>query len=421
MKKKVIWIVNNYAGTPERGMQFRQYYLASALRQLGYEAFVISSSYHHLLTNFPENGVADEKGVPFLWIRNTKYHGNGVGRIVNMIIFSTLYPVEGMKKLPPPDVIITSSPHLFVLPPALILSHVMRTKPRVIFEVRDIWPLSLTELMNTSRWNPLVVTFSIIEKAGYKYSDAVVSLIPGAIEHMKKKGLKEEQFNYIPNGLPEEVIKKYEKPSREILSDEDRKTLEKIESMTAGCSFKFVFTGTVGLGTGIESLLEGFATFSSKINSACFIVVGDGALFESLRKKYSHPSYPVFFTGRVKPSLVPHILKMSDVACAGWPNKKIYELGGSPNKLFDYMAASLPILFVAPVKEEYNIVARAGAGITIQDYDKPRIAEGFEKLFKMDPDERKKMGHNGHKYLLQNFTYREIGKQYSKLIEKLLD
>ena len=51
---KTIWIINEYAGTPYHGMEYRHYYLAKELIKLDYEVTVVSSSYPHLFKNLPK-------------------------------------------------------------------------------------------------------------------------------------------------------------------------------------------------------------------------------------------------------------------------------------------------------------------------------------------------------------------------------
>ena len=45
---------------------------------------------------------------------------------------------------------------------------------KIIFEVRDIWPLTLIVEGNFSKLNPLVIALGFIEYLGYKFSDEIV-------------------------------------------------------------------------------------------------------------------------------------------------------------------------------------------------------------------------------------------------------
>ncbi len=48
---KHIWIINEYAGSPYYGMEFRHYYLAKELIKLGYNVTIISATYSHLFSH----------------------------------------------------------------------------------------------------------------------------------------------------------------------------------------------------------------------------------------------------------------------------------------------------------------------------------------------------------------------------------
>mgnify|MGYP003351889569 CR=1 FL=1 len=47
----------------------------------------------------------------------------------------------------------------------------------LIFEVRDLWPSSLIEILNLKPWHPLVLGLSLIEKHAYRHAKQVVSLL----------------------------------------------------------------------------------------------------------------------------------------------------------------------------------------------------------------------------------------------------
>jgi len=42
---KRIWIINEYAGSPYYGMEFRHYYLGKEIVKFGYKVNIISSNY----------------------------------------------------------------------------------------------------------------------------------------------------------------------------------------------------------------------------------------------------------------------------------------------------------------------------------------------------------------------------------------
>ena len=94
-----------------------------------------------------------------------------------------------------------------------------RLQAKIIYEVRDIWPLSLIELSGIPSWHPFVLWLSRIEKQAYMLSDAVVSLLPKAYEHMGPLGLKKNKFYWIPNGVDRQ---EWEAPSSFLPAEHQR-------------------------------------------------------------------------------------------------------------------------------------------------------------------------------------------------------
>ena len=201
---KSIWIINQYCGSRIHGMNFRSWYFANELQKKGHHPIIITGSYSHLIHKPPvmESWFKSEvvEGVPYIWVKVRKYVGSkSLGRLISMIDFMLKLVFLNKSKLKRPDVILVSSLSPFPILSAFIWS--IKYKSKLLFEIRDIWPLSLIELGGISRYNPLSLFFSFFERFGYLFSDKVISVLPCAKEHMISKGMKENKFIYIPNGF----------------------------------------------------------------------------------------------------------------------------------------------------------------------------------------------------------------------------
>ena len=110
----------------------------------------------------------------------------------------------GVKKLGKPDVVIVSSMPIFPILSGYYLKKKFGAK--LLFEIRDIWPLTLEQLDNKSKNHPAVRFIGWFEKFGYRKADTIVSLLPYAHEHIESVAGKAVNFQYIPNGIdPKEV------------------------------------------------------------------------------------------------------------------------------------------------------------------------------------------------------------------------
>jgi hypothetical protein len=76
-----------------------------------------------------------------------------------------------------------------------------KCKAKLVFEVRDIWPLTLTEIGGFSMKHPFILLLQWIEDRAYRYSDRVVSNLKNSVEHMIARGMEAEKLAWIPNGF----------------------------------------------------------------------------------------------------------------------------------------------------------------------------------------------------------------------------
>jgi glycosyltransferase involved in cell wall biosynthesis len=154
---KNILIINEYAGSPSYGMTFRHYYLAKEFIKKNYNTTIVSASYSHFLKKYPDiknkNYLKENvDGVPFLWVKVMKYSKSfDKKRALKWLDFTAkLFFIDKYidKK---PDVIICSTTELFAIIPAYYLAK--KYKAKLVFEVRDIWPLTLIKIGGFSEKN----------------------------------------------------------------------------------------------------------------------------------------------------------------------------------------------------------------------------------------------------------------------------
>ena len=117
MSKKSIWIINQYASTPDTGMGGRHYYFARELAKLGHDVHLIAASSTHLLRRLPDVDdkycVTEVDGFNFVWVKTPVYsNSTSLRRILNWFLFSRR--LRGLPKVIAgrPDTIIYSSPSL---------------------------------------------------------------------------------------------------------------------------------------------------------------------------------------------------------------------------------------------------------------------------------------------------------------------
>jgi len=405
---KTIWIINEYAGSPYHGMEYRHYYVGRELTKRGYRVYVISASYSHLFSNLPKTKgtftLENIDGVNYLWVKVPKYeHSYDKKRVLKWFLFTLkVYFLLPLHKLKKPDVIIVSPMAPFPIIPGYKWAKQFRAK--LIYEVKDIWPLTLIELGGYSPKHPFIKFMELFEKFAYRKADKVVSVLPYAYKHMVKQGLDIEKFRYIPNGICIDDYKTREGVPKELLRVFPKN------------KFTIIYAGTLGKANALESLIQA-ANILRNYRSLHFILVGKGTEEKELRsltKKLRLNN--VTFLPPIPKRQIQSLLRISDICYIGLRNRKLFMYGVSPNKLFDYMYAEKPILYA--VNSGNNIVAEANCGLSVEAENPQAIAKGILKLYKMSNDERETLGKNGKKYLLKYHTYKSITDKFEEVINE---
>lgn len=413
-----IWYIHHYSRLPLYGTPGRPYKLAISLNKLGHKVMVLCATNHHLcqapaLMKLPYT-LRNYNGVDYYYLPARAYYGNGMARLLNMLDFArsigALSQKIDNKELQKPDILIPSCPHPFVFPSAYKLAKKYNAK--IIYEVRDIWPLSLIELLDISSIHPFVLWLKWIEKQAYCKSDAIVSLLPNALEHMAPLGLDERKFHYIPNGI--NTLEQNELPEQ--LPHNHLKVFQWLKEHG---KLIVVYAGAHGPPNALDQVLDLAKLDSNKVRPYHFVFIGDGVEKEKLanRVKDEDISFATFLPNLPKRELV-IALSLADICFIGWKKKRIYKFGISPNKIGDYFMSAKPVLHAAsagndPVKE-------AMAGITVEPYNAEELDAALKRFCAMTDKERKAMGERGRKYALEYLDWEVLGKQYSDICESVL-
>lgn len=313
-----------------------------------------------------------------------------------MFVFTLRTLFVPIDKLGKPDVIIVSSMPIF--PVISALYYKFRYGSKFIFEIRDLWPLSLIHLFNISQSNPAVKLIGWFERLGYKKADSIVSVLPSSDTYINSISGDPSKFNWIPNGLDENCVIE-EMPPAEVLD------------LIPKDKFIIGYTGTFGMANALSYLIEAAALVQgeSKIH---FVLVGDGYLKNEL--EISAKNLPnVTFIPKVGKSQVKAIIEKFNICYIGWCDSPLYLHGVSANKYSDYMLCSKPIL------DSNNLikdpVEQSGCGIIVKPESAEAVANGIMELFNMPTETLQEMGSRGYEYVKRNNDMKYLALKYEKL------
>jgi glycosyltransferase involved in cell wall biosynthesis len=404
-----ILLLNHYAGSLKYGMEFRPYCFAREWVKAGHSVRIVAASFSHLRQIQPAvtGSVTLEKidGILYCWVKTPSYSGNTLWRAWNIFMFLLrlkLCKKEIMKGFTP-DIVIGSS--TYPLDNLAVHGLARPFKARQIYEVHDLWPLSLIDLGGMSPHHPFVQLMKWAEHYAYKTTDAVVSLLPYAENHMLENGLSRNKFFCIPNGI--DISEPGEKKTE--LPQAHRLMLHTLREK------KMFIVGYAG-GHAISNALDSFvrAALFLKHSNVALVLVGNGTEKENLIRLAKTLELPnVYFLPPVPRDAVQTILQSMDVLYIGWQNKPIYRYGVSPNKLMDYMVSGKPILHSNSVGND--IVAECGCGISVPAENSKAIAHAILAFMKMTEKARNEMGQRGKASIMCHYQNKDLAKKFIEL------
>ena len=389
------WIFNHYATTPLTGPLLRHYYFAEYLKERNIETTVFAANELHQTggcvdTHGKPYLRTEEEGVPFVFVKTSKYEGNGISRVKNMVSFflGLLKISKGYaKQYGKPDVIMGSSAHPLTSIAGILVAR--RFRVPVIVEVRDLWPEAIFSFGKVKMNSLVGRLLSAGEKWMYVHADAIVFTKEGDVDHIKEMGWDKDhggkidlaKCHYINNGV--NLKDYYASIEKDILKDPDLED----------DSFKVVYTGTVRPVNNVGNLLDTAKLLKDK-KDIKFLIFGGGSELEKLEKRVQDEHIDnVIFKGFVEKKYIPYILSRSSVNVLNYSQANYnWSRGNSSNKLFEYMASGKPI--ISTVKMGYCILDKYQCGLSLEECTAKALAEQILKIHDMPEEAYAQMAEN---------------------------
>ncbi|MBD63297.1 MAG: hypothetical protein CMD68_04365 [Gammaproteobacteria bacterium] len=394
-------------------MEYRHFFLARHLVNLGHRVSIVASTYSHLFSSPPKTDRLVEfeiiDGVEFVWLKSPKYKLNGPKRLLNMLSYSFLAQVTSLEKqLGTPDAIMGSSPHPFTLMNTLSLSK--RFKAVSLVEIRDLWPLMLVELGSMKASHPLARVFQAIESRAFKQADRVISLWHSADDYMLQNGVSKNRYRYLPNGI---------ELDDNIFAGDDSLLTALNKAKTEG-KFVIGYGGSHGHANPLNQVIDACHELKKRgVNNVIFFMVGDGpdkqkavarARKLSLTNLVWHDSVPK--------NVIMAFYKKLDVAFIGLKDLPLFKYGPTPNKLMDYLAAGKPIIYA--INSSFDPVKEHRLGFSISPEDGSALADSIIAMSKLDKLSLKEMGTRSRVYAEKSHSYKELANQLDQIIKEIL-
>jgi hypothetical protein len=401
---KTIWIINQYAQLSKTGTSVRHASLSHELSKLGFNVTLVSSRFTHYTNNKKLESSLPKleyfEGFRFFRVPSINYeNAYDKKRVLNWFLFAW-YILKLPRKLnEKPNVILYSSPSLVGYLAASRLAKKNRAK--LIFEVRDIWPLSLVQIGNYSYKNPFIRFLQWIEDKAYRESNVVISNLKYAFKHMQSRGMDIKKFHWISNGFSTS-----ERINSELLDQE-------ISDKIPIGKFVVGYAGTLGVTNDLNTLIDA-AQKLNKYTDIVVVITGDGKEKERLKNKVSKLGLKnTIFIDQIKKLQINDMISKFDVCYLGLLKRPLFKFGVSPNKIFDYLVNAKPVIYAID-SGDYSPISEAQAGVSIPPEDSDAVFKTILELKALPRNLLNAMGRRGRKYVLENYNYTKLAKKLAQ-------
>jgi glycosyltransferase involved in cell wall biosynthesis len=231
---------------------------------------------------------------------------------------------------------------------------------------------------------------AMVAQRVFAAASAIVCVSEGVADYVRNQVQTRDKVHVVPNGVNLERF---------------RQATPLLESR----EFTVGFVGTLKPWHGVETLLEAFALL--KVSDKRLLLVGDGPERIKLEARASELGLigQVLFTGAVSPDVVPNYLVSMDVAVAPYPRLENFYF--SPLKLYEYMAAAVPVV-ASRIGQMTNVIQHDGNGLLYSPGDTEELAGLLEQLYHQ-PSLRQR---------LAKAARRDVaGYSWDKVLQKMLN
>jgi hypothetical protein len=408
MTKKTIWFISKYYASPpnEGSGSSRAFLYMREFFNLGYNSIIFTSSvdpYSKLNSTTSKTEKKNIDNVDVWFLRGIKYKKSiSLLRIFSWFHFEFILFRDYKLEKSIPDFIIISSPSILTIFNGLYLKY--KYKSKLIFEVRDIWPLTIVEDAGLSRINPFIKIMGFIEWIAYKQSNGIVGTMPNLKQHVNKILGYDREVGFAPMGILTKNFRNSEHLDEKF-----------IKSFIPNNKFLIIYAGTISVANALETL---FSCANSLISQSefHFVLVGDGPLLNEYVNKYSHLTN-VTFVPKINKTQVQSLLSFADLLYFSVKKSEVWEYGQSLNKIIDYMLSEKPI--IGSYSGFPSMIDESGCGSFVPAENVEKLSLEILRFKNMSHNERLIIGQKGRQWLMNYRNYDQLAKNYIQYIEEV--
>ncbi len=386
-----VWLLNPYGPIPGEGWRdYRFTLMARALAERGHEVTWFTATFAHQSKQqraaaWERRDVSERFAIEL--VPTPSYRRNiSFARLWFELVFSERV-FQRAKSLARPDVIVAADPPQFCGATARKLAR--RHGARLVTDCFDLWPeLFVAAAPSSLRWlvSSAVAPLRRLRRRNLRATSLAIAVAETYRVLLQREGAR--QTVTIPIGIDVEAFAPHEKRARDHLA--------------------LVYAGSLGEHYDLDTLLDVVATMPE----VRLTIAGRGPAEERLRGRAA--SLPnVTFAGAVDVGKLSELYAAADVGLAPYRAGSTVAL---PTKLFDYLAAGLPVI-TSLDGEVSTLIEEARAGVRYKAGDAASLRAAIVAL--SDSGRRGPMA-TAARELAMRFDARVLYAQLADAIEALV-
>jgi glycosyltransferase involved in cell wall biosynthesis len=413
-----VWIIEATEPLPDidgNSRDLRCSILSKALLAHGHEVIWWNSTFNHVTKQHRFDGPRSTQIQPGL--RLNLLHGPGyaknisVGRVRHHMALAQAFEQEIGHYQAKPDLLFACLPIPELAERAVIYGQTHGIP--VVIDARDQWPdlylnvfpsvlRSLARLAITSEFQRTERIF----QAATGITAVSETYLQWALNYARRD--KQSRDGVFPLGYPAPDTSKQ-------LEIERRMLQLQAEHQIFPDYLVVTFLGMFGASYDLETVVKAARVLQNEGNSKIQIVLGGDGDRSSQLRRMAQGLQNVIFTGWLDQISLLALMRLSSVGLAAYAKDAPQSL---PNKLFEYMAAGLPILSSLRGEQE-KLLRDKEIGIQYQAGDVASLIKGI-RWFSANKDSRTAMGIRAKELFKKTFSTEAVYSQLIKYLEKFV-
>lgn len=405
-KRMRILILAHYFPPEMGGAAARLSGLARWLARFGHEVTVLTGFPNYPSGVIPESyrgkrtftETVDGVEVVRTWVYASS-HRSSLRRLANYLSYAVSATLTGLQSRQKYDVILASSPPLFIGLTASFLSRIWGVP--WVFDLRDLWPDVAIEAGAFSPDSTITRLWRWLAQYFYDHAAHLTPVTNAKRKKLIEAGVPQKKITVVPNGVDLDMI------PRQISS-------KRIE---LGLNNKFVilYAGLIGIAQGVDIILPAAQALRDR-EDIHFLIVGDGVKKQELESDIRDLELAnITLLGHQPKEAMPEFLNTADVCLVPLASSRIQD--AVPSKLLEAWAYGKPVILAAD-GEAAVLTHQSEGGIVVS----PKMPEQFTDAilsFANDPQLCGAMGANGRAFVEEQFDRHHLAQKMEAVLHSV--